>query len=440
MTKAGNYVIKAQCGDSDTGDSVTIYVMTVEIDEPEPSEFPKYIGVDSSLTLKAKLTPSSATGGTFTWSKVTGPGSVTFSPNGESENTTSFSSSTVGSYTVKVEYTIDGVTCDSDSSGTIVVCNAKMFFKAGTPPIETSSLTRTESGTFEVLYPYREQIPGATYSDWAFDGEVDVFDPGNTSNTWDGTIVQSGRASCTVDLGEITCEVNKSITVNARSGWSINPTYVPDDEADWGLFPGAIFPKFIPGEHYNTYGGLHMNIIHTHNPAYTYYQDTYTDGQVTSGPNKDVFYLVSSTLSISMASRINKFLKSGATGYPPAAGSNWHEYNEEHSKDADAFLQGVKNHEAYGTGGNRKGHQAFLEDKQDDPEMDSKEIIEDNVASSLSDLRNLSKSEISTIEYAIKDAWAIEPAPGDNWATGTMYLWIYLEEVWQWAQCSLPGF
>jgi hypothetical protein len=231
--------------------------MKVEIDEPAPSEFPKHIGVDSSLTLKAKLTPSSATGGTFTWSQVSGPpNAATFSPNGES--TTLFSSSTVGSYTVKVEYTIDGVTCDSDSSGTIQVFNVKMFFKAGTPPIETSSLTRAESGTFEVLAPDGTPLTDATYSDWAFDGEVVVSDPGNTSNTWGGTIAQSGRAYCTVTFGptfgDIICEVNKNITVNARSGWSITPDCEQDNEPGWvdpqdphGGFPSKGPPGWAAG-------------------------------------------------------------------------------------------------------------------------------------------------------------------------------------------------
>jgi hypothetical protein len=44
---------------SETYDYCIVHVMKVEIDEPAPSEFPKYIGVDSSLTLKAKVTPSS---------------------------------------------------------------------------------------------------------------------------------------------------------------------------------------------------------------------------------------------------------------------------------------------------------------------------------------------------------------------------------------------
>ncbi|MHC4643153.1 MAG: PKD domain-containing protein, partial [Planctomycetota bacterium] len=129
----------SQTDTTDSSGSVKICVIKVEIYSPAPSDFPKYIGIDSSLTLQAKVTPSSATGGTFTWSKVSGLGAVTFTPSGGS--TTSFSSSTVGSYTVMVQYTKGGVTCDSDSSGTIEVCDAKMIFEAGEPPAETDSLT-----------------------------------------------------------------------------------------------------------------------------------------------------------------------------------------------------------------------------------------------------------------------------------------------------------
>jgi len=59
---------------------------------------------------------------------------------------------------------------------------------------------------------------------------------------------------------------------------------------------------------------------------------------------------------------------------------------------------------------------------------------------SLSSLRDLTGDEISTIEDAIKSAWNDEPAAGDNWATGTMYLWKYVDEVWQWALCTITGF
>lgn len=348
--------------------------------------------------------------------------------------------SSTGNVTLTVTFDDAGTTQAPDDSKnanvTIEVVDAKMIFKVSSS--ETSEITRAGTGSFEVVNGAGDPIDGATYANWAFDGAVDASDASNTSRTWSGTIVEEGTASCNVTFGGSTAKVSKTITVNARSGWSITPSFSPDDESSWGIFPGDLSMLF--GQNYNTYLGLHLGLIHTHNLTYNNYEDTYTDGQVTSGPNKDVFYLVSSTLSISHASRINKFLKSGATGYPPAAGSNWHEYNEGQSRDADSYVDGVKNHEAYGTGGNRKGHQAFLEDKQDDSGMDSKEKIEDNVADSLSNLEDLTGSEIDAIENAIYAVWISEPTAGDNWASADMYLWKEIDDVWQWGDYTLPGF
>ena len=56
-------------------------------------------------------------------------------------------------------------------------------------------------------------------------------------------------------FGGNTAKVSKTITVNARSGWSITPAFSSDAESNWGLFPGI---TFVAGEHYHTYLGLRM--------------------------------------------------------------------------------------------------------------------------------------------------------------------------------------
>jgi hypothetical protein len=355
---------------------------------------------------------------------------VTFSPNGES--TTSFSSSTVGSYTVKVEYTIDGVTCDSDSSGTIEVCNAKMVFKSGAPPIETSTIIRVESGTFEVLDPDGDPIPNATYSNWFFDGIVDVSDPSHTSSTWGRTIVQSGKAYCTVSFGSTICEVNKSITVIPRSGWSITPTCIQDNEPDWvdpddqhGGFPFKGPPGWAGGQFQNIDNGGYAIT-----PRGPNYQDGYTTAKVNIGANKGVWYIESSSFVISMETAINKYVKSGTTP-PTPPGTNFYEKNQSKGVNAAAFLQACKNHEYEGTGGNGHGHYAYLKVEEVKPGRDAKEEIEGNVADSENDLKFWTAVDVAVIEEALWNASEPEPPGGSNWS-GTIWVFDFDASPQEW--------
>jgi Protein-arginine deiminase (PAD)/FlgD Ig-like domain len=119
--QAGDYVVQvayAEGGDSVTDTSGTITVVGVDI--TTPSSFPAY--VDMGDTLSLGCTAAGATGGTYVWSKVSGPGTVTFSPSASSEDPT-FSVDQLGDYVVQVEYTVNGITV-SDISGTINAAHA----------------------------------------------------------------------------------------------------------------------------------------------------------------------------------------------------------------------------------------------------------------------------------------------------------------------------
>jgi len=455
---AGAYVVYLKVTDDDDppqtdttdwSEAVTINVMKVEIYDPEPSEFPKYIGVDSSLTLKARIIPSSATGGEFNWSQVSGyPNAATLLP--DDESTTSFSADTVGSYTVKVEYTIGGVTC-SDTSGTIVVCQAKMFFKAGTPPIETSSLTRAESGTFEVLAPDGTPLTDATYSDWAFDGEVDVSDPGNTNSTWGGTIVQPGKAICTVTFGASYdypfCEVNKSITVNARTGWEVDLDFDSDvSHAN----PRFSFPSNIAAE----YGcSCNQTIIEsspdflcffviTHNVLKTKYEDNYTTAKVSSGPNKDVWYISAENVKIHTRSLINHYLEADDTDYQSISNPPPICWDDKMTALGEPTIMlglraGLVAHEGYGSGDPPRGHQRHLEAQEASGE-DAAAAIEDKVHESEAQLESLAYSTIKAIAEEIGEEWDKEPNaqdPWNNWGPGKIAVWYDPPgppETWQW--------
>lgn len=389
----------------------TLTVFKIEIVSPVSTSFPKYIGIDTGLTLISEITPAAATGGTYTWSKASGPGTATFSPSDDS--TTSFSADTVGSYTVKVEYAIGEGTC-SDTAGTIEVVNAKMIFKAGTPPVETSSLTRAESGSFEVVDGDGDPIDGATYENWAFDGEVDASDGDHTDQTWSGTIVESGTASCDVTFGGNTANVSKAITVNARDGWSIYPTCIEDNDPDWGEYPG-----------YGERLGMNQDIANE-DPHIIWgrgdnFEDGYTTAEVDGGPNNEVCYVSTCTFAIERETFINRYIKSGTMGYPDPPGINWYEFNELMGVDVDGFLQGVTNHEGYGTAPCWNGHQELIEVEENVIE-DAAAAIEDNVGSEKVWLELICGNEVWPIDTAIfaaTDEGNI--SDGDNWGPASVY-------------------
>ncbi|MCK4373827.1 MAG: hypothetical protein KAX19_00820, partial [Candidatus Brocadiae bacterium] len=101
------------------GHSDVILITAVDVEIHTPATFPAYVCLDGNLSLGCTVTPAAAGGGTYSWSKVTGPGNVTFTPSASAEDP-SFSADAAGTYTVKVEYTKGGTTC-SDTSGNIVV-------------------------------------------------------------------------------------------------------------------------------------------------------------------------------------------------------------------------------------------------------------------------------------------------------------------------------
>ncbi|MBI4707745.1 MAG: hypothetical protein HY761_07465, partial [Candidatus Omnitrophica bacterium] len=105
-----------------------------------PAEFPAYVGVDDNLSLTASANPSGTTG-TYSWSKVSGPGNVTFSASNSAN--TNFSSDTPGMYKVKCEFLASGATSSyTVESGEIWVVGVE-FFEHGT----TTEISEAHVGT-----------------------------------------------------------------------------------------------------------------------------------------------------------------------------------------------------------------------------------------------------------------------------------------------------
>lgn len=355
-----------------------------------------------------------------TWSDNGAGGSWVGDVN-EGESVTYITPSNTGSVTLKVTFDDDGTEqyddTFKDASVTIAVFDAKMIFKVSS--VETSAIDRTASGSFEVVDGNGDIITGAAYASWAFDGEVDASNATHSDQTWSGTIVEPGKASCNVTFGGDTVEVSKSITVNPRD-WSLTPTFSPDTDSNWGDYP------YLGGDDENH--GVNGSAISGEGNVLDPLDPDDGNGFVIlvihdRGPNDLVCYISSTTLVSSHESLINKFLRSGTTGYPDPPNINWHEFNEASPRNvnADDYLQAVKNHEAYGTGSNRNGHQAFLEDEEAKLGNDARTEIEDNVGSVIATLESETQSEIATIEAAIDDKYDDEPT--GNWSGNVWDCW-----------------
>ena len=119
--EAGSYEVKLTVFDND-GQSATdicmVYMVQVVIDTPVQSSYPALVCKGEKLQLGCTVTPPEAGGGTYQWSKVSGPGTVTFTPSATVEDP-QFSANQPGKYAVKVEYTIWGDTySDTTEPGT----------------------------------------------------------------------------------------------------------------------------------------------------------------------------------------------------------------------------------------------------------------------------------------------------------------------------------
>ena len=88
-SSAGTYTAKVRVKDNDgltsLADTCTVHAVKIEVDSPV--EYPAWLHVERSyadyhLDLDSTLTPAGATGGTYTWSKDVGAGTMTFSPSG----------------------------------------------------------------------------------------------------------------------------------------------------------------------------------------------------------------------------------------------------------------------------------------------------------------------------------------------------------------------
>ncbi len=89
----------------------------IDVSVSTPNTYPAVVGLGSTLQLGA--TPRGATGGSYTWTKVSGPGTVTFVDG--TTATPRFSADQPGDYVVGVVYSIGSASSPRRDSGTITV-------------------------------------------------------------------------------------------------------------------------------------------------------------------------------------------------------------------------------------------------------------------------------------------------------------------------------
>lgn len=299
----------------------------------------------------------------------------------------------------------------------VYVGDAQLRFMVGGNP--TNSITRGQTGTFEVVDSNNQPISGATYSDWNFFGQINVGDPTNTSRTWGGTIVESGYATVKVAFGGHTYSLAKTISVTPRSGWSITPVCQEDVSSSFGSYPMMSIT--------NVYGD---NKAKDHDsgaiiwPRGIDYQDGYTTTQIGSGPNINIWYISASIFAIERETRINKYTKENVSAPTNPPLEKWHEINEQLlGLNMDSFVVGIGCHEYKGRTPTWEGHEKFLEDKENGNGMDAKTAIEDNIAETENDLKSITGVEVNVIDIAIYGACAKEPAEGSNWGLYKMLFW-----------------
>ncbi len=78
---------------------------------------------ECSCSVNLEIKKHSPEGGKFKWSKVDGPGDVTFDPNNATSTSTTMTATKGGEYKVKVVYTVDGETTGDETNEFTVVKN-----------------------------------------------------------------------------------------------------------------------------------------------------------------------------------------------------------------------------------------------------------------------------------------------------------------------------
>jgi len=238
VRRVGSDELLASAGPTDKSTGVTIF--EVKITTPAPASFPFYKEEDAgnTISLGCTVTPSGASGGTFKWSKASGVGTPTFSPNDSEQAMQLYE---YGTITVKVEYTKNGMTAEDTSGNIIHFCITNnpsgsrplWYFNganaANYPEQMTTSVIGITTGTFA----------------WTVTAGTDKVDFGNNSDSQTITdnsgavIVKSTGASTAEDDVNLELKHNGTkiadhkVTVSAPQ----HNELLSDQDSEWGENP-----------------------------------------------------------------------------------------------------------------------------------------------------------------------------------------------------------
>ena len=189
--------------------------------------------------------------------------------------------------------------------------------------------------------------------DWAYDtalldNEMADTNGSDDLSTWRGRIVFSGTVGVEATLLDVPCTKSLGISVRNRAGvgWNTPIDCVEDHEPLWGA------PLFGYNEPLGQIRDKDSNVFHIIVPQTSTgdWSDGVIAGQVPSGPNAGLWYVISESMEIDQETVINRYIKSG--GPPPEPGAtSFFAYNDAGciSNDMADFVTAIEHHEYRGT-------------------------------------------------------------------------------------------
>ncbi len=311
-----------------------------------------------------------------------------------------------------------------DQQGTVDVDVVDITLQGPSQPTRGSACT----------YTARTSPTGLSVSSWSWSCTTSVADANytDTSNSddasqWRGTMVASGTIQVAASVVGIQCTKSISVSIRSRTGtpWTTPIACVEDNEPNWGA--RLIYSYDLLGDHRDRESNAYRLIV----PQTTSgdWSDAVTLLEVSSGPNKGIWYIQSTILEVDLETVINRYAKWG--GPPPEEGAtNFYDYNNDANGcipgNMDDFIQAVMNHEYRGTpptAESLEGHFGRIEyglaHNVDDPSA----VVEGLVAASESALLDQVNDELYLIQgelssFAADGTWSND---GPNWGgTGAL--------------------
>jgi len=202
-----------------------------------PGDFPKYVELNGTVNLIVSVEPEELTG-TYTWTKVSGPGNATFSSAGA---TTTFSADTPGMYVVQCEFLANGAEHSYIAQSYEIYVYKVEFFTHGTTNEISEAHVGTDGNSNTTQDGETSQIdikisPSGLTLDFELDNTEADITPSSGSGTTTVTITGKGDGYSdseikvtknSIELGSLNLQIHKPdrmenecvIPIAAETGW-----------------------------------------------------------------------------------------------------------------------------------------------------------------------------------------------------------------------------